>query len=242
MKQVTRFFMLAGVALVAAACGPNLTDAAAMAETPEGAPCGPEALVEDAEDNNNQVIVQDGRSGYIYTYIDSEGTTITPKEGSNGGIFQMSPGGANGSKYAMRMNGTLAAAKIVFAGMGLNLTDPKDTYDASRYKGISFWAKRGDVGAYRKVRVKMPDINTDPDGGKCTNCYNDFGLDIKLDTEWQQYVVPFDRLKQESGWGSPRPSGMAAGETFAIQFQVKEAGAKYDVWVDEIKFTGCGGE
>lgn len=224
-----------------AACGPGTTDIAAIEATPEGAPCGPEALVEDGEDNNNQVIVQDGRSGYIYTYIDSEGTTIAPQAGSSGGIFAMTPGGANGSKYAMRMHGTVAQAKIVFAGMGLNLTDPKDVYDASKYKGVSFWAKRGDAAAYRKVRVKLPDINTDPDGGKCTNCYNDFGLEIKLDTEWQKYVVPFDRLKQESGWGSPRPAGVAANEVFAIQFQLKEPGAPYDVWVDDIAFTGCGG-
>lgn len=223
------------------ACSPSASNAEAMEQTPEGAPCGPEALVEDGEDNNNQVVVQDGRSGYIYTYIDSEGTTIAPQPGSSGGIFTMTPGGANGSKYAMRMHGTVSQAKIVFAGMGLNLTDPKDVYDASKYKGISFWAKRGDASAYRKVRVKLPDINTDPDGGKCTNCYNDFGLEIKLDMEWQKYVVPFDRLKQETGWGSPRPAGVAVNEVFAIQFQLKEPGAAYDVWVDDIAFTGCGG-
>lgn len=231
--------VLGATSLFFSACA-YVGDADAMRETPEGAECGPEALIEDGEDNNNQVVVQDGRSGYIYTYIDSEGTTITPKEGSNGGIFQMTKGGANGSEYALRMNGTLASAKVVFAGMGLNLTDPKDTYDASKYKGISFFAKRG-PGAYRKVRVKMPDVNTDPEGGKCTNCYNDFGLEIKLNDEWTEYIVPFNRMKQESGWGSPRPPGLATEQVFAVQFQTKEAGATYDVWVDDIKFTGCSG-
>lgn len=241
MRTSKTVFTLAALC-AAAACKPSPTDAAAWAETEEGATCGPEALIEDGEDNNNQVIVQDGRSGYIYTYIDSEGTTITPKEGSSGGIFAMSPGGANGSKFAMRMNGTMASASIVYAGMGLNFTDPKDVYDATKYKGISFFAKRGSQDAYRKVRVKFPDINTDPDGGKCTNCYNDFGSEIKLDTEWQQYVVPFSRLKQESGWGSPRPAAMAANEVFALQFQLKEQGVAYDIWVDDIKFTGCSGK
>ena len=28
------------------------------------------------------------------------------------------------------------------AGVGLNFTEPKGQYDASAYKGISFWAKK----------------------------------------------------------------------------------------------------
>lgn len=240
-RYLSAAFLIGSMSLLASACT-SVSDAGAMEETPEGKPCGPEALVEDGEDNNNQVIVQDGRAGYMYTYIDPEGTTISPQDGASGGIFQMAEGGANGSKYALRMAGTLATAKIVYAGMGLNLTDPKDTYDASKYKGISFWAKRGSPEAYRKVRVKLPDVNTDPDGGKCTNCYNDFGMEIKLETEWTKYVVPFDRLKQESGWGSPRPSELAKDAVYAIQFQLKEPGATYDIWVDEVRFTGCDGK
>jgi endoglucanase len=210
-----------------------------MAKTEEGAPCGPTALVEDGEDNNNQVIVQDGRAGYIYTYMDNEGTTITPKAGSEGGIYEMSPGGVNGSAFSMRMHGTLAQAQIVYAGMGLNLTDPKDQYDGSRFKGVSFYAKKG-AGAGSKVRFKIPDANTDPEGGVCTNCYNDFGVDIKLTEEWQLFTIPFKKLKQEQGWGAPRPGGVETKKMYALQWQSKDPGP-YDVWVDEIRFTGCAG-
>lgn len=226
-----------GVCLPIAACSPPV-NSPDMAKTEAGAACGPEALIEDGEDNNNQVIVQDGRAGYIYTYMDPEGTTISPKAGSEGGIFEMTSGGFN-SAYAMRMSGTVANAKIVYAGMGLNFTDPKDLYDATKYKGISFYAKKG-PGATNTVRVKIPDVNTDPDGGTCGNCYNDFGMDIKLTEEWQQFIIPFDRLKQEPGWGSPRPAGVATDKMFALQFQVKKPGA-YDVWVDDMAFTGCSG-
>lgn len=226
-----------GFALSMGACSPPV-NSPDMAQTEAGAACGPEALIEDGEDNNNQVIVQDGRAGYIYTYMDPEGTTISPKAGSEGGIFEMSPGGFN-SAYAMRMNGTIANAKIVYAGMGLNFTDPKDLYDGTKYKGISFYAKKG-PGATNTVRVKIPDVNTDPDGGTCGNCYNDFGMDIKLTEEWQQFIIPFDRLKQEPGWGSPRPAGLATDKMFALQFQVKKPGV-YDVWVDDMAFTGCAG-
>jgi endoglucanase len=238
MKKLLLNSLLACFAVSAAfACTPPV-NSPEMAQTEEGAPCGPEALIEDGEDNNNQVIVQDGRAGYIYTYMDPEGTTIEPKAGSEGGIFEMSSGGFN-SAYAMRMHGNVASAKVVYAGMGLNMTDPKDTYDASKYKGVAFYAKKG-AGANSTVRVKMPDVNTDPDGGICGNCYNDFGKDIKLTEEWQQFIVPFSKLKQEQGWGNPRPGSLAADKVFALQFQTKQPGA-YDVWVDDMRFTGCAG-
>lgn len=238
MKRLFSIAATLGMALGAFACSPAV-NSPDMEQTAEGAPCGPQALVEDGEDGNNQVIVQDGRAGYIYTYIDAEGTTVTPKAGSDGGVFETSPGGVNGSKNALRMSGTVAKAQIVYAGMGLNLTDPKDTYDASRYKGVSFYAKRGPNGT-RKVRFKIPDANTDPDGQQCTACYNDFGLEIKLSDEWQKFIIPFDKLKQEPGWGSPRPGTVAYDKMYALQWQVKYPG-EYDVWVDDVAFTGCEG-
>lgn len=248
MKKISKFVgggvsaagCLSVVACLAVVgCGGSITGPDGAAKDPEGASCGPSGLVEDGEDNNNQVIVQDGRAGYIYTYMDAEGTTITPKAGSEGGVFEMSPGGANGSGYAMRMHGTIAQAQIVFAGMGMNLTDPKDTYDGSRFKGVSFYAKKG-AGAKSKVRFKIPDVNTDPEGQVCSNCYNDFGLDIKLTEEWQLFTIPFKKLKQEPGWGAPKPGGVATDKMYAIQFQSKEPGP-YDVWVDDVRFTGCDG-
>ena len=96
-------------ALSIVACKPNPTDPSTK-DSPEGRPCGPEGKIEDGEDNNNQVIVQDGRSGYMYTYADKEGTTITPTAGEQGGVFECSPGGANGSQYALRMHGTIGTA------------------------------------------------------------------------------------------------------------------------------------
>ena len=197
MKRTLKYWNLAavaGAALLGSACGPQINDPA-MAQTDDGAPCGPEALIEDGEDNNNQVIVQDGRAGYIYTYKDPEGTTVTPAAGSDGGVFEMSPGGVNNSGYAMRMHGRVANAQVVYSGMGLNLTDPKDTYDASKYKGVSFYAKRG-PNSSSKVRFKIPDVNTDPDGGQCTNCYIDFGLDMKLTEEWLKFRIRFFKLMQ----------------------------------------------
>ena len=46
-------------------------------------PCGPEGMIDDLEDNNNQVMVKDGRSGYWYTFVDEAGSTIEPTAGAS---------------------------------------------------------------------------------------------------------------------------------------------------------------
>lgn len=231
--------LAAAAALGAIACGPPPTSKE-IEETPDGSPCPASALIDDGEDNNNQVMVQDGRSGYWYTYVDHEGSTIEPASGESGGIFSFAQGGVNGSAYAARMSGSVGKASIVYAGMGLNLTDPKGPFDGSKFGGVSFWAKRA-PGTTPKVRFKMPDGATDPDGQVCSACFNDFGMELKLTEEWTKYVLLFSKMKQERGWGSPHPSGIATDKLFGIQFQVNDKGQKYDIWVDDIGFTGCGG-
>src|SRR5690606_21562768 len=87
-----------------------------MMNSPEGRACPPaEGMIENCEDNNNQIMVQAGRGGYMYTFVDKEGSTVSPKSGEQGGIFECSPGGTQNSKFAMRMTGSIGTAEIVFA-------------------------------------------------------------------------------------------------------------------------------
>ena len=83
---------------------------------------------------------------------------------------------------------------------------------------------------------------TDEEGGNCTECFNDFGADIELTESWQKYVVLFSKMKQQEGWGRPRPRKIDRTQVFGIQFQAQAPGGAYDVWVDDIAFVGCGGE
>lgn len=205
----------------------------------EVASCGPEGLLDDGEDNNNQSAVVEGRGGYWYTYVDDTGSTVDPPAGSQGGTFTMTEGGANGSKFAARVHGKLSPAQINFGAMGMNFVDPKDAYDASKYGGISFWAKKG-AGGTGKVRVKVPDANTDEEGGICKECFNDFGADLNLTEAWQKFTLPFSKMRQMEGWGSPRPRKIDKSKLYGIQFQAQGPGVTYDIWVDDIQFVGCG--
>jgi endoglucanase len=205
--------------------------------SPEAKACPADGVVDDGEDNDNHVIVQKGRSGYWYAFADKAGSVISPTAGDQGGTFTMSPGGAQSSAYAARMNGKVGTGNVVFAGIGINFTDPKGPYDASAYKGIAFWAKKG-PGTGR-VRLKVPDASTDPDGKVCSECFNDFGADLELTEQWAKYTVPFGSMHQMPGWGSPHPAAIDPSKIYGVQFQVNTPGTGYDISVDDLQFTGC---
>jgi len=238
-----RSFSALALVLIGAAipgCGRVNPTSPDTAKTPEGSPCNsPDALLDDGEDTNNQSFVAGDRGGYWYTFMQGEGTEIWPQSGSLGGTFEMSPGGADGTAYAARFKGKVGQGAIVLGGVGINFLDPKGGYDASKYGGVSFWAKKG-ADSVGKVRLKVPDGNTDPDGGVCSECFNDFGMDLTFTEQWQHFVVPFSAMKQMKGWGKPRKSEVDVKALYGIQFQVNEPGATYDVWVDQLRFTGCG--
>jgi endoglucanase len=198
-----------------------------------------EGLIDNGEDANNQVLVRDGRNGYWYTYVDEAGSTVVPEAGSRGGTFSMSPGGAHGSKYAANVQGRVAGGSgVVFGAVGMNFVDPKGPYDASHYNGLAFWARKG-AGSIGKVRLKVPDVSTDPAGGVCRECFNDFGMDLNLTEAWQRFVFPFKKMKQLPDWGSPRRHGIDKSKLYGIQWQVNTPGAAMDVWIDDVEFVGC---
>jgi endoglucanase len=228
-----RAFVAATALVFSGACVPP----GARPESAQGAAlkeCGPDGLIDDFEDNNNQINVVGDRGGYWYTYADKEGSTVWPEQGDKGGTFTLVEGGHD-SKFAVEVKGKLAGKSIVYAAMGLNFRDPKEAYDASMYEGITFWAKSGTGPA--KMTVKMPDGNTDPDGQVCTACFNDYGAQITLTNQWQRIVLPFRALRQEPDWGAPRKPHVDPKRLFAIHFEAKTPGSDYDFWIDDIAFV-----
>jgi endoglucanase len=197
--------------------------------------CGEGALIDDGEDGNNQALPNGGRGGYWYTFKDKGATVVEPEAGAFGGTFAMSDGG-HASSWGARFHGKIGTGAVVFAGLGVNFVDPKGQYDASKYTGVSFWAKRAESST-GKVRLKVPDANTDPEGGVCTECFNDFGADFTFTTEWKQYVVPFKTMRQLSGWGAPHKPHVSADKLYGLQFQVQVPSANYDLVIDDVRFT-----
>jgi hypothetical protein len=199
---------------------------------PEDARSCPLGSIDDLEDGNQQITTHDGRAGYWYTFADAEGTTIAPD-----GEFESTSPGAASSKQAARIAGHTADGKNVWAGMGFTFANPKQPYDASKYRGISLRARRGKTGTPIVV-VRVPDAQTDPEGGECKDCWNDFGAKLTLTEDWKKYVLPFDELQQEPGWGEQK-SEISTAKLLGLKLQVKARNLEYDIWVDDIRFVGC---
>jgi endoglucanase len=234
----------AGATAAPAAAAPAAAPAAATAPAAPGAPiawpagikdCGPNGMIDDGEDGNNQNLPADNRGGYWYTFRDKKGTTVDPIAGEDGGTFAMTEGFGHASQFGARYHGKVGTGAPLFAGMGMNFVDPKAPYDASKYAGIAFYAKRGE-NSTPKVRLKVPDANTDPEGGVCTECFNDFGADLTLTTDWKLYIFPWKSMKQMPGWGNPRKPHITPAKIYGIQFQVNIPSANYDIAVDDLQF------
>jgi endoglucanase len=193
-----------------------------------------DGLVDDLEDGNGQVAMVAGRSGYWYSAADPKGSTI-----SGAGAFAPSDGGASGSKKAARATGKTATGEGAWgATFGFNFSPDNQAYDVSKYAGISFWAKASDKST-KNVRFKVGDANTRPEGKVCTSgCWNHFGQDLTLSSDWQQYTVKFADLKQLDGWGDPRPATLAAQHVMSLDWSVNP-GQDFDIWVDDVKLIDC---
>lgn len=192
--------------------------------------CDESALIEDAEDGDTQILKRAGRGGYWYTFADSYGSRVEPAP------FKPEGPGHDGSQRAAHMRGhTAPSAPEVYpyAGMAFSLADPRGDYDASRYRGVSFWAK-----GPAHIRFEIPDGYTSPEGGYCKDCYNDFSIELALSGEWQRYTILFSWLAQRQGWGDPRPS-ISPQRLFALEWEFSTPDRDFDVWIDDVAFV-CG--
>lgn len=240
-KLLASSFAILSLAALSTACGGGGGANAPVASAkPLDIPrCPADALIDDGEDGNNKVLEQGGRGGYWYTAADTDGTTVEPQAGAMGGTFTMREGGANGSGYAACMKGKIAeGGASPYAVVGMNFIDPPEAWDASQFGGVAFWAKKG-PGSTEKVRLKIPDVNTAPQGGVCEACFNDFGMDIELTESWVEYVVFWKDATQMPHWGNPRPESISPDKIYSLQWQVNKRMADFDVCVDDIAFIGC---
>jgi hypothetical protein len=204
-----------------------------------GSTCPPlaanEELIDDLNDGDRFLPPLSGRSGAWFDGHDnSPNAKMFPDPDTTG--FVPSATGDACRKYAAYVYGggyVLWGADLWF-GLG-------SPYNASKYTGISFWAKV-DPGTSTVVRVTFPDKDTQPDGGLCqtgssagTNgCWDHYGQRINLTTSWARYYVTFSGLTQD-GWGRSG-TGFDPSTIFQVRFQIPN-GATFGIWIDDVAFT-----
>jgi hypothetical protein len=188
----------------------------------------------------------DNRLGYWFTYNDgTPGATQNP----TGSTFMPSSPGQD-DNYAARtwgsgFQGSAAGKGWTGAGMGLNFNNGC-AYNASAYKGITFWAKGSVTGSVRfSVTQASTTFAGDNAGGTCCSqgdrtksagCSDHFGATITLSANWTQYTYTWSQLNQ-NGWGILAAQNPA--ELLGVQWQVSDAAAtaSFDIWVDALAFT-----
>lgn len=200
-----------------------LVQATQIGDTPNPCIAGADDLIADFRDSG-RLNLADGRKGSFYVYGDSQGTFVPAKvDGAaypidqESGNDQCSGPGSFHTKAAGFADWGAAISTDLMAKSG----GAKGTYDASKYRGISFWAKAS--APIDGVKVSFPDIYTDggadprtidPSAAPCVfesgsrrNCSpylvkfgdSDFPAykDHRIDTAWKRFDILFADTQQD---------------------------------------------
>lgn len=171
------------------------------------------------------------------------------ESGANVNMPFVVPGGANGTKMAVHVSGTLHNkgdnSYPAFALQGLF----KSTgyYDASNFDGIRYYYKcpADDKAPTRRFNVPIGQTLPTNNGGTCTDgCYNHFGYDLSpTGDNWKLITLNFKDLTRQSGWGSPVAPPDFTDHLKEIRFiewthNAQNTAGDYpiDYWVDEVEF------
>jgi hypothetical protein len=186
-------------------------------------------------ENNSQFIPNvHGRAGAWQVVHDAtQGAKMFPPDGT----FPMSPSGDPCRKLAVHVYG--GQFTIFGSSFLVGLGGP---YNASAYRGITFWAKAA-PSTSNVVRVAFPDKDTDPSGGACStvtmpvvapnSCWDHFGKYVTFPQSWTKITVLFSELTQ-LGWGN-LATQFDPATLYRIQWD-SPVGSTFDLWVDDLSF------
>ena len=202
----------------------------------------PDDVLANFEEGTGAVLQVGGRGGGFYQYNDGTGMQNPPpgmlppatKVDHCGSVYALCTSGKNFSMWGAGTGTDLAPTS---GGMGMGT---KQTYDASAYKAVAFWAKSNSGPV--SVRVSLKDKNTAPEGGQCDanaktgaeQCNDDWGKAVTLSADWQPVTVTFSELKQ-GGWGKAFPM-LDLKAVYSLQFQVSQ-GIDFDYCIDDVQFV-----
>lgn len=118
-------------------------------------------------------------------------------------------------------------------------------YDASPYAGFRFRIRSaGASGSNESIRfsISTPPTTEISAGGVCPDgdagCYNHFGKNLVLSSDWQEVTISWAELIQSPSWGIKAPPGYAKeAHIMAVNFAPLENTKSYDFWIDDLQFT-----
>jgi hypothetical protein len=196
---------------------------------PNGTRPAADGLIDDFEAEKTPALAGRSPGWWVGTAPHGKISVPAPK-------FATSDGGPAGSKKALHFAGKAAYEDSWGAAASVSF-QPAGFYDASKYVGIGFKIKSAKPNL--NVRLKIPDVAAHPDGGQCTKeCWNSFGKELVLGTEWQEVALLWGELTQQPDWGVPRPPAITPSQLKEASWTIYP-GAEFDFWLDDIHFLEC---
>jgi hypothetical protein len=192
---------------------------------------GSTPLIDNLEDGDAAIMSIDNRIGVWRTHNDG---TATAQQDPPPGAFTPTTVSAHGGSYSARTWGSGFAS---WAALRVELeawpAAGQCVYDASRYTGVSLWAKSGsNFGTPISVSVATRAVVATAYGGSCQGyCFDYHALSIVPTTNWVHYLVPWTALRQE-GWGTRAVFDEA--EIMYVEFGF--AASPFDLYVDDLSF------
>jgi hypothetical protein len=188
--------------------------------------------IDDMEDGNGSIL---SSAGAWYTYNDmTVGATQAPIVGDP---FMMTAVPKANGPSKMAANTTGNGFTTWGAGFGFDLNNDgvaKKAFDASQYSGITFWALAG-AGATTSIRFNVGDSQTTPEAGKCgMMCSDDFGANVTLTGDWQQFTFRFADMKAVN-WSKANLPAIDKAGLYYVHFQASQS-TIFDIWIDDISF------
>ncbi|MEI9950468.1 MAG: hypothetical protein WDO74_16160 [Pseudomonadota bacterium] len=197
--------------------------------------------IDDFEDQDEFILRLSMRNGPWYVVYDATTTgTISPLSSA---IVPLTGADVRpGSSSTGALHLTASGFKDWGAGVGadmVNVSAKKAPYDVSAYRGIRFYAKIAS-GTTATVKVLLPNIYSDADGGKCDDtvstkrCGDHLFKSVSgLKTTWDVYEVKFSDFTQQP-FGLPQPAFDPTG-VYSVQFTLANKLA-IDLWLDDVSF------
>ncbi len=224
----------AGISGVTGAAG----SAGTLAAGSGGAPTGEQ--IDDFEDQDDFILRLSMRNGPWYVFSDATAGTLTPLTIAPLTGADVRPSSNSTAALHLTASGFTDWGAGVGADM-VNLSSGKKApYDVSAYRAIRFYAKIAS-GTTSTVKVLLPNIYSDADGGKCDDtvttkrCGDHLFKSVSgLKTTWDVYEVEFSEFTQQP-FGLPQPAFDPTG-VYSVQFTLTNK-LPVDLWLDDVTFV-----
>ena len=204
------------------------------------------------EDQDDQIVIHEGRDGYWYTSVDSAGSTVAPLPSEKIVMTDLASGDSgagNGSTRVFHVSGKSQPTSVSGAWGALGGFDfvrvsggMKQPYDAHIYKGIRFWAKAATANTQVRLRLPLRDTTAGTAGSKCTpntgttttmSCDDIHFKLVSFGTTWTRYDAVWADFVQTGFGYQVKPLDPAT--LVSVQFLILQ-GSSGEIWIDDISF------